>query len=261
MGRGIRLITGFGAVAIVGAGDARAQPGEIVGPLPQGSAVAEVTSGAEALPIAESKPLGGGASTPATPAFSRFAAPRGESAGHSTQLRAGEGWWRTAGALAIVVALIVAVSAGVRAWARRSGGLLQALGPGGRAPSGVLQVLGRYPVGRAQTLILLKLDRRVLLVSQSGGVRAGGMQTLCELTEPEEVASILMLTAEAEGRTLAAKFREAVSGYEKRHEEAERVLAPVAVVERLPASAAGDPLGSLRSRLHSLRGSDEGTAA
>jgi hypothetical protein len=74
----------------------------------------------------------------------------------------------------------------------------------------VLEVLGRYPVGRGTTLVLLKLDRRVLLMSQSAGGRLGagaGFTTLCEVTDPEEVASILVKTRDEEGSSMAERFR------------------------------------------------------
>lgn len=120
------------------------------------------------------------------------------------------GWrFRTIASLAAVLVLIAAGAAVVRVVATRQGGLAARLGPGGRAPAGLLEVLGRYPVGRGQTLVLLKLDRRVLLLSQSGGGRlgGGGFRTLCEVTDPEDVASILVKAGEMEGQTLSTRFR------------------------------------------------------
>ena len=175
-------------------------------------------------------------------------------------LAAGEGWWRTAGALALVIAIVVLLGVAVRALGRRGGGLLGAIGPGGRAPAGILQVLGRYPIGRGQTLLLLKLDRRVLLLCQSFGARAGGARTLCELTDPEEVASMLAFVSEADGRSLGAKFREAVSRFETSHEAAEAVLAPVSLGAGEPLSCE-DPVGELRTRLVRLRGVGTGGGA
>jgi len=250
-----------------------AQPDALVGP-PEPTAAA-AASGADlqanpgdqagaALPVQESAPLGG--TTPEPIGFrERFAPPAGERGGapgpQQQPLRAGEGWWRTAASLGAVVVVILAVGAAARALARRSGGLMQALGPGGRAPSGLLQVLGRYPLGRGQMLVLLKLDRRVLLVSQSPGAKGAGMHTLCEITDPEEVASILMLTADSEGRSLTARFREMVSGFESSHESAERALAPVVVESSPREPLPRDALGSLRSRLDTLRAGEPGRTA
>ncbi|MEM9063915.1 MAG: flagellar biosynthetic protein FliO [Planctomycetota bacterium] len=99
--------------------------------------------------------------------------------------------------------------------ARAQGGLIGAIGPGGRAPSGVLEVLGRYPVGRGQTLVLLKIDRRVLLLSQSAAGRGHGasFSTLAEISDPNEVASLLMKTRDDEGISMNATFRDALAGF------------------------------------------------
>lgn len=58
---------------------------------------------------------------------------------------------------------------------------------GGPRPSGVVEILARYPVARGQQLVLLKLARRILLVHQSGAE----MTTLSEITDENEVAALL----------------------------------------------------------------------
>jgi hypothetical protein len=96
----------------------------------------------------------------------------------------------TIGALAAVVGAIL-----VCGWVTRrllpTSSLMLSLGKHGRAPSGILEVLGRYPLSRGCTLILLKLDRRIVLVSQSGGRGGVTLSTLCEVTDVSEVASII----------------------------------------------------------------------
>lgn len=178
-------------------------------------------------------------------------------------LKVGEGWWRTAGALVIIIALILAVAAIVRKLVGNSGGLLHAMGAGGRAPSGLLHVLGRYPVGRGQTLILFKLDRRVILVCQSDGAKGGGMRTLCEINDPEEVASIVLHAAEAEGRTLSDRFREMVSGFESTHGDAESSVMQVEPPRGHTPEPMGlqDPISSLHTRLDSLRATERDISA
>ncbi|MBK7405766.1 MAG: flagellar biosynthetic protein FliO [Phycisphaerales bacterium] len=201
----------------------------------------------------ESLPLGGGAVRPAQEFLrSRGGRPGGRpDEGKAAGATGSEGWWRTAVVLLLIIALIAGLGVLLRVWARKGGTLLGTIGPGGKAPAGILQVLGRYPMGRGQTMILLKLDRRVLLLCQTVSARGSGVRTLCELTDPEEVSSILMLTSEAEGRSLASRFRGMVTKYETSHEAAEAVLAPVA----LPARGTGtDPVDGLRSRLVRLRG-------
>ena len=119
--------------------------------------------------------------------------------------------------LAGVLAMIAACGYAFRVASAKSGGLMGAMGAGGRAPSGVLSVLGRYPVSRGSTLVLLKVDRRVLLISQSSS-RAGGvgMQTLCEITDPEEVASILIKTRDDEEASKAKTFEKILRESDRR---------------------------------------------
>lgn len=111
-----------------------------------------------------------------------------------------------------VVAGAVGLGALVRKVARRWGGLMASIGPGGRAPSGLLEVLGRFPVSRGCTLVLLKLDRRVLLVSQSASRHGAGMNTLCEITDPEEVAAILVKARDEEDESQARRFEAMLRG-------------------------------------------------
>ncbi len=180
----------------------------------------------------------------------------------ASHIEAGAGWWRTAGAMVLVVAVILLAAAIARKLAGRSGGLMHAFGAGGRSPSGLLQVLGRYPVGRGQTLVLLKLDRRILLVCQSVGAKGGGMRTLCEVTDPDEVASLLLHAADAEGRSLSSRFRDMVSGFDEAHNDTAVTMQPVASrpAASRPAHAAEsrnprsvDPVNQLASRLDGLR--------
>jgi hypothetical protein len=142
----------------------------------------------------------------------------------------------TAAALAGVVALAVVAGGVVRVVARRSGGLMSAMGPGGRAPAGVMEILGRYPVGRGTSLVLLKIDRRILLLSQSATGRLGmgsTFTTLSEITDAEEVGSILVKTRDAEGESLAERFRGILG-------KAEQGYAEPQAGRRVRVSAGGD---------------------
>jgi len=114
---------------------------------------------------------------------------------------------RTATSLTAVVALILLAALVVRSLARRQGGIMAAVGPGGRAPSGVVEVLARYPVARSQTLILLKLPRRVIVLAQTRGVRgASSLAALSEIIDAEEIADLVLRTREADNQTIARKF-------------------------------------------------------
>ncbi len=113
----------------------------------------------------------------------------------------GAGWLRTVVALAGVIGLILGLRVLLVRVGKRSG-LMGQLGAGGRAPSGVLSVLGRYPVSKGHTLVLLQVDRKVLLLNQT----SAGFQTLTEIAEADDVASILMKTRDEEGISEAARF-------------------------------------------------------
>jgi flagellar biogenesis protein FliO len=128
---------------------------------------------------------------------------------------------RTLGALGVVTGLALAGWVIVRLLARAQGGLAATLGPAGRAPSGVLEILGRYPLGRAQTLVLLRIDRRVLLLSQTATGRLGAgaaFTTLCEITEPEDVASILVKSRDDESAENSSRFNSLLSRFNQDHE-------------------------------------------
>jgi hypothetical protein len=123
----------------------------------------------------------------------------------------------TALPLAGVLSVILGAGAVVRYLAKR-GGLKGALGAGGRGPSGILEVIGRYPIARGSTLVLLKVDRRLLLLSQSATGRLGlgaTFSTLAEITDPEEVGSILLKAQEAQGDSIARRFQGLLSRQEE----------------------------------------------
>ncbi|TVQ61706.1 MAG: hypothetical protein EA378_08150 [Phycisphaerales bacterium] len=229
--------------------------------LPEDSGVVAVSQpSADASLARESRPLFPDAARPEA---------RAESAGpgHAVAQEAP----RTAAALVVVLAIAAAIFLGLRAIAKRTGGFAAMLGPGGRAPAGVLEVLGRYPVGRGQTLVILKLDRRVLLVSQTGGGRlgGGGFQTLCELSEPDDVASILRKTRDESSESMSSRFQQMLKTFDRGHEsrgaDPTRIVtsiapAPIRVRPAPPAPSSPatpmtgrDAAAALRSRLDALR--------
>jgi len=123
--------------------------------------------------------------------------------------------FRTYSSLGVVL-LFALILAHVARRIQKKNNSLNALGST-RSPAGVLEVLGRYPIGCGNTLMLLKIDRRILLLSQSSsGARsirrgtAASLVTLCEITDAEEVASLLAKSRDADGESIAAKFRDLV---------------------------------------------------
>jgi flagellar biogenesis protein FliO len=198
---------------------------------------------AQASPAIERTPLGQG----------KQAASQAASAEPVSPQSLGASAVQTTIALLLVLTLVLALALLVR-WMARKGMLPAGLdgglaGPGrARAVAGVLEVLARYPVGSGSTLLVMKFDRRVLLVHQT---RAKGwrgpaqMTTLSELTAAEDVASILLRTRADDDAKRAAEFEAAL----RREDEAmARELAPpkpparpaerARAVARKPVSAA-----------------------
>lgn len=193
---------------------------------------------------------------------------RGDGASEDGSARSGA-WWgmsgiaQTIGSTVAVVGLIFGARWAVVRMSRTPAGAASVrsqLGAGGRAPSGLLFVLGRYPVSRGASLVLIQLDRRVLLLSQSGA----GFQTLAEISEAEEVASIIAKARDEEGESISAKFSSLLRGFDRRHEESERAEAVRSVVRSRPdedgdaldpvvAGSREDSPEAIRDRLAALR--------
>ena len=96
-------------------------------------------------------------------------------------------------ALAVVLGLIF----GLRYLARRA--FPQAAG--GR-PTGAVRVLGRTSVAPRQQVMLLQVGRRVLVVGDSGGA----MRSLAEISDPDEVASLIGQTQRQQQTTPTQQF-------------------------------------------------------
>lgn len=156
------------------------------------------------LPPQEQRPLG---SAPPERAAVRVTPNQTPENSENSAENKPSGWFsggtsRTIIALGGVIALALILKFGIKRLAGLSSGLSSQLGAAGRSPSGVLEVLGRYPISRGQTLVLLRLDRRIVLLSQT----PAGFSTLSEVSDPDEVASILMKARDDEGASLAARF-------------------------------------------------------
>lgn len=131
---------------------------------------------------------------------------------------------RTAGSLAIVLGLILLLAKFGKRMQARGGGLAAAFATG-RGPSGILEVLGRYPLARGQTIVLLKFDTRLLLVAQSTALVRGGsssLQVLTEVRDPEEVAGILSRVQDGKGDSSSARFTSLLSAFDRQHAEPEQ---------------------------------------
>lgn len=205
------------------------------------------------------------------------------STARSGQPKSSEGGWimQTVFALGGVLALALLGGVAVRMVAARHGGLRVSLGAGGRSPSGIIEVIGRYPIARGSSLVLLKIDRRILLLSQTSQGRLGAgaaFTTLCEIDDPEEIASILVKARDNDGDSMAERFRGILSradrGFETEADDApddrrrsinagsdraelwNAARADIPLVDltrdRSP-NQSGGPISSLRQRLAALR--------
>ncbi|MBY0113899.1 MAG: flagellar biosynthetic protein FliO [Phycisphaerales bacterium] len=283
--RTVAISIALSAALAVGAIAEPAGPvlGDVAGPAVLTPDVQPSVAGTE-VASSESKPLGGVGSRPSLagrtksvkPEVSGGAVSDGKSKATGENPLAG-----VLGPLVVVVGLIAMLAGGVAIVLRKRGGLGSQFGAGGRSPAGILEVLGRYPLSRSQTLVLLKVDRRVLLLSQNRTGRLGGSQltTLCELSEPEDVASILTKVNEADANSLANRFasvfksldREAVDTIERvgavpdrrsTPEVLSRRAAPVLLPQTRPVASTrttveltgAQAAASIRSRLHAIRG-------
>lgn len=132
--------------------------------LAMATALAAGTSGA----APEGRPL-----VPASATSPDGEAPRARSMGDEAV--------RTAIALAAVLSVVLVV----RHLVRRRGGLATS------AAGGLVETLGRTPVGRGRSIVLLRVGPRILCVHEG----PQEMRTLCEFTEPREVEPLLAALA------------------------------------------------------------------
>ena len=86
---------------------------------------------------------------------------------------------------------------------------------GAARPSGTIEILARYPVGRGQSLILLRLARRVLLVHQT----SSSMATLSEMSDPQEVAALLARLEAGANERDAMRFRSTLRTFDAEYEK------------------------------------------
>ena len=170
--------------------------------------------------------LAGGSSAEALPPDTRAT----DAAGPPTP------WYRS-GLMSLVV--VLAAIAGVVLLVRR-------LVPSMRRMTGdVVEILGRNHLSPKQSLALVRIGRRLLLV----GVTPERLNTLCEINEPQEVADLLSRAARRPNN--GENFDEALSGAEAGFDRSapqvsELTSGPSAQLQRATGQLQG-LLGRLRS--------------
>lgn len=134
-----------------------------------------------------------------------------------------QAWW--SGPEARVVGCLVLLIAGAILFTKYGPKSMRgAVLTGGSRPSGVVQVLSRFPIGRGRQLLLLECGPRILLLEETKSRTGGGLQTLSEFSSPEDVAA-LRSSIEAANRPSEASFRRDL---ERSLESYSRTGAPVA---------------------------------
>ncbi len=138
----------------------------------------------------------------------------------------------TAAALGATILVIVLARSAVKRW----GGKLAA----GKRPSGLVEILARYPVARGQQIVLLKVGRRVIVAHQG----TQGMQSLSEFSSAEDVADILARCEAGTRKTGEFSFDSLLRQSGKIFESAEsRAAGPHAV--KFGSQAVADPRDAL----------------
>jgi flagellar biogenesis protein FliO len=164
-----------------------------------------------------------------------------------TQLPPQPGPWYGSGLVPLGMVLLVVGAAywAVRRWmpsARSTG-------------SDVLRIVARTGMGPKQSLLLIQLARRFVLV----GASADRIETLCTVTDPDEVADLAARTCSSPGPREADRFTRMLLKETDDYREAEASAEPV---EEDPgewpaaparASGASKQLSSLLGKLKALR--------
>ena len=122
-----------------------------------------------------------------------------------------------------------------------------------RGQSRVVEVLSRSPLAPKQQVMLLRVGRRVIVVGDSGAQ----MNTLCEISDPDEVAGLVGQLRE-EKTAAAAAFTSLFGRFNRRFtEDEDRIESDAASelrdeAEEPPASSPQGELDGLRERVRLL---------
>lgn len=147
------------------------------------------------------------------------------------------GWWRTLGALALVVALILAMR-----WLLRRSSSVRA---SSRMPQAI-EVMAKTAVSPKHTVMLVRVGRRVLVVAAG----ADGMNTLAEIQDPEQVSELLGDVQRGKANSLSGSFAKALGGWRNQMTEAGEPVETVGVGPlTTPAAGAADRIKSMLEKI------------
>jgi len=154
---------------------------------------------------------------------------------------------RVLGALGIVIGLIFVL---------RWGGRFLFPGAAGRGASRAIEVLSRSPLSPKQQVLLIRVGRRLVVVGDTGSQ----MNALCEITDPDEIASLVGQLRDEKSSATPRAFG-ALFGTSRGMFEAATDVAPPeeqrsslrdAEDEAAPAASAREELNGLRDRVRML---------
>lgn len=197
---------------------------------------AEPVAPAEVAVEAESRPLG-----PAAPAAGKLVTSRNSTA----TISSGSWIMDTLTALGVVLGLILALRWAYHRYAGRTASA---------RPSPIVEVLARTSVAPRNHVLLLRVGSRILVVSDS----SGGMRTLCDIEDPEEVANLIRAVSVTRDNSITKNFTRLFQNFNGQYDE-QRASLEGGDDEEHTVDRARDSISSLLSRVRVL--GDRGGAA
>jgi flagellar protein FliO/FliZ len=165
-----------------------------------------------------------------------------ESSGGSTKGSSGTSWmFTTLAALGVVIGLILLLRAG---FAKLTGRTTAS------ANNPVVEVLSRTSIAPKNHVLLLRLGRRILVVGDS----AGGMNTLANIDDPEEVASLLQSISVTKPGSISAGFAQLMQGFDGQYESEESLPEQGRDTVEADLDRARDTVSGLAARLRAMAG-------
>jgi flagellar biogenesis protein FliO len=142
-------------------------------------------------------------------------------------------------ALGVVIGLILLLRAG---FAKLTGRTTAS------ANNPVVEVLSRTSIAPKNHVLLLRLGRRILVVGDS----SSGMNTLANIDDPEEVASLLQAISVTKPGSVSAEFTQLMQGFDGKYESEESLPEQGRDTGEADLDRARDTVSGLAARLRSM---------
>ena len=213
-----------------------AAPVDAESPEPKKTAPATAPNIAVTLPQ-ERLPLGKSARSGANAVGATTANPQDDDANAT----GGVGLLDTLTALGVVVVLILLLRSAIAKWSGR---------PLATPRTQAIEVLARVPVAPRNHVLLLQLGHRVLVVGDS----AGGMRTLANIEDPEEISSLLSSVGSSRSNSISEGFSKLVDRFNTDFDESTELEG--ADNSEVVVDQTRDRVSGLVSRMRSLSKGD-----